>query len=35
MNDDLDIVETTTFWLGVLAFTVLALGVPVAMVVLS
>lgn len=31
MTDDLDLVETPGFWLGVLAFTVFALGVPVAM----
>ena len=35
MNDDLDLVETPGFWLGVLAFTIVSLGVPVAMVVMS
>ena len=35
MNDDLDLVETPGFWLGVLAFTIAALGVPVALVVMS
>lgn len=29
MNDDLDTTETPGFWLGVLAFTVITLAIPV------